>query len=432
MDEKTFLVIEKMIQRISWKFNISGYDYEDILQEARIAAIEIIEKKGIDSDNIDEYMGLINVAVRGALSNLRKANQAQKRSALNNAISLDAVISDESDVSLLDFIPAKEEMTETVLRETLEKVKNIAIKTKDKRAIRGVIHCLVELLNISVDNISKEINYYSFKENGLGYFLWIFFNNSPYRALSMAYPQITVESMKKAPNGYWSGRIGKSRGVRKLRKLLEESGYEKELFPSIVCESFIENNGLSRPYQAHFNSSPFHFLDAAYPRQFKPWEMNWTPSEFMNTKMAKKAVRWVVEKRLGILLSEMHPHDVWREKVALRVTKEKLCEHGLRGFVKHFGDNSETLMRLVYPGKFQEWDFQRKGEWQGEAGRKLAAKATRWVIEDYSGLHPQSPKIDWRFFVENGLYGMISAKSLGFNSSPKAALQNAYPDMRFD
>ena len=65
-------------------------------------------------------------------------------------------------------------------------------------------------MEISPKRAAKVINYKTFVSNGLARFLWVFFNNSPYRALRYAYPELSPEDMKKVPNNYWSGRRGKT------------------------------------------------------------------------------------------------------------------------------------------------------------------------------------------------------------------------------
>lgn len=277
---------------------------------------------------------------------------------------------------------------------------------------------------------TKKINYRIFGDYGLQYYLWIFFNNSPYRALCFAYPNLNPRDMKKAPNGYWNDVKGKSRAISALRKVLLESNYDSSEYPLIVNERFMENVGLSRPYQKHFKSSPFAFLKAVFPGKYMPWEMEVTPiGYFSNAKLAKKAMQWLVEKKLSIPLSDMDKKEVWRQKISQKVTKEVIVSYGLRGLLAQYNNTPEKLMRMTYPDKFLAWDFHNKTKWKGAEGHKLAAKATRWVIEKYAGLFPNSPEIGYRFFVENGLHGMITSRTLAFNSSPRAALKNAYPDL---
>ncbi len=155
-----------------------------------------------------------------------------------------------------------------------------------------------------------------------------------------------------------------------------------------------------------------------------------TPKGYFNEKShVVAATKWLTEEVLGLKVTGMTPKEVWREQISRKVRKEDFEENGLRGLLAKFGNSPERIMRFVYPNKFKEWDFPSKGKWSRPDAYALAARATRWVIEDYAGLKPDSPKIGFRFFIENGLHGMITSRKLGFNSSPKAAMMNAYPRM---
>ena len=173
-------------------------------------------------------------------------------------------------------------------------------------------------------------------------------------------------------------------------------------------------------------------MDAAFPGKYHPWEFSITPRGYFDSLENQiKAVKWLVEEKLGYNMPNLSVFDVWEQKIALKITKETFSEYGLREIVAtHF--SPEPVLRMVYPDKFLPWSFPSKPKWKGEKGRLLAAEATRWVVEELAGLSPSSPNLGWKFFVKNGLRGMITAKTLGFNSSPKAALTNAYPNLKFD
>jgi hypothetical protein len=432
MSDEILSKSESIIRQATRKFldKIDGYDFEDLMQIGRVLVWQLINEKNISDDNFESFSGYLYKALIYSYNNDYKKSKAKKRIRLSETTSLDKVVSFDDERSLYEVIPTKNDDGDITL-ETLDFIKNAAIKSKDPKAIKGVVHCLIELLGILPEEISTKINYYTFVRYRLQYYLWIFFNNSPYRALRFAYPNLNPTDMEKAPNGHWNGKVGKRRAIAILKRTLMESGYEKTDYPLIVNERFIESVGLSAPYQKHFHSSPFAFLDAAFPETFMPWEMAYTPMGYFgkDKELAKKAVRWLVEEKLGILLSDMDEKEVWRQGTSKRVTKEVMEYYGLRGLMSIYGNYPEPLMRLAYPDKFQAWDFKHSSKWQGDAGLELAAKATRWVIEEYAGLQPTSAGIGYKFFIENGLHGMITSRSLGFNSSPKAALKNAYPDL---
>jgi len=425
--------VDNIIHSVAIKYlgSIDGIEYEDLMQIGRIKAWQIIEDKDINEDNIRLFVGYIRKAVQNDfLTALSMANR-KKRINLSKTLSLDGVISENSDKTFHEIVPSK---AGEITLETLEYIKTQALKTRNPKAVKGVILCLTEIMEISPKRAAKVINYKTFVSNGLARFLWVFFNNSPYRALRYAYPELSPEDMKKVPNNYWSGRRGKNRALKYFRNILENSGYEQERYPLIVNEKFIESVGLSRPYQIHFKSSPFLLIDAVYPGKYKPWEMQITSKGFLkrDDKLVKEMIRWLVEEKLNIALSDMDQKEVWHSRVSKKLTKEVMEGYGLRGLLAIYGNSPDKLVRIAYPDKFMPWDFPSNNKWKGPEGLELAAQATKWVIEDFAGLHPNSAIIGYRFFVENGLHGMITCRSLGFNSSPKVALKNAYPYLDFD
>lgn len=423
----------KIIHLVALKYlgKVDGLEYEDLMQIGRITVWQLIESKDIDESNFDSFAGYIYKSITYALGNEFKKSKAKKRIDLSQTLSLDGNINEDSNTTFYEIIASK---AGDVTFETLEYVKIQALKTRDPKVVRGVIYCLIEILGIMPEQAPKIINYETFVANGLARFLWVFFNNSPYRALRCAYPDFSPEDMKKVPNNYWSGKRGKNRSVASLKKALVNSSYEANVYPLILTEKFIEDIGLRTPYQMHFKSCPFLFLDATYPNCYKPWEMARTPKKFLkqDDELVREIIYWLVEEKLCISLHDMDQKEVWRQRISKILTRKTMEAYGLRGLLAVYGNSAERLIRIAYPDKFMPWDFQSNYKWCGPEGLKLAARATKWVIEEYSSLHPSFANIGFRFFVENGLHGMITCKSLGFNSSPRLALKNAYPDLDFD
>jgi hypothetical protein len=288
-------------------------------------------------------------------------------------------------------------------------------------------------MNLRNNEIARKVDRAAFASHGLAFFLWVFFNSSPYLALRYTYPELKPWSMSSMPSDYWNGVRGKKKAVNALLKALFKSNYDLCDYPIIVSDEFIDRIGLSAPFKRYFKSNAYLFLDAAFPDTFKPWEMAVTPKGYFDedADVAREAVRWLVEKRLNIDIANMSEIDVWHERVSKRINRGTFERNGLCGLLSRYDNSPERLVRMTYPGKFQEWDFPGAKKWKGEKGRLLAARATRWVIETYAKLEPTSADIGYRFFVENGLHGMITSPSLGFNSSPKKAKENAYPNHTF-
>jgi hypothetical protein len=406
---------EKIISASARKFLNNGCVYEQLLREGRRLVWKTISVNYIVEETFEAFRDLIRNDMESGLGKFIKRIKLKKSrypwffDVFPNAIEVD------------------------ITREKLDEIRKIAIKTRDDNAVKAVIYHLVNMMGIKSEEAPKIINYNTFVENGLQRFLWIFFSNSPYRALMMAYPDLRPEDMKRRPNGYWNDPDSLIKALTDLHSLLESSGYDDDDIPLIINERYLVDHGFRVPLNKFFNGSPFMFLDAAFPGKYSPWQMAVTsPKCFKDDNEIRKMTRWLVETVMKFDMEKMDEFEIWRRDIGRCITKEDFEKNGLRGLLKKFDNSPTKILLFTYPDKFKEWSFKNKDKWtRGEESLELAARATRWVIEDYAKLEP-NPSIGFKFFVENGLHGMITSKKLGFNSSPKAVLKNAYPDMIFE
>jgi len=424
--ENALKIAEPIVVAIAKGFNIPGLEFEDLAQIGRIKVWELIDSGKIDPENLEEHLGLIQVSVKNKLIVEYKKSKAQKRAPKNGMVYLDDTIFDEGGQTHHDVI-ADEAISRAFTTETLEHLKMLAFKTKERKAKQGVIWFLVEMLDIAKADIPKRLNYPLFVKFGLARFLWVFFNNSSFRAINCAYPnEFLPWQMTKTPMGYWTSKAGRRRAIKALSIVLEQSGYESKDYPKLLNEDFFVEFGLGYALRHFFNASPYAYLNAVFPGRYHPWEMAVTPKRFFDSKEnVIKAVKWLVEEVLGYDMPNLTKKDVWRLGIAYKNTKDLFSANGLRVLTAHY-HSPEALLRMVYPDKFMPWDFPNKTKWLGQKGKELAGEATRWVIEEYCGVSPNSSQITCEFFRENRLWGMLTSRKLGFNSSPKAALRNAY------
>lgn len=359
-----------------------------------------------------------------------KRSRVQKRRHAKLA-SLDQPLSDDNDSTLYDLLSDTNDQTSLLKHETLREIARQALKSKNKEAKRAVIWLLVDILNVEPERITKKLNYLTFVRFGLQHYLWIFFNNSPFRAINFAYPgKFLPYQMARKPNGYWKKEQGKDRAIEALRHVLKKTNYDQALYPKIISQKFLREVGLLAACSRFFKTQ-FEYLSATFPGVFSPWKMNVTPDFFFDSKEnVKTAVHWLVQKILGYALNKLTPEEIWENKISAIITKDTFSKYGLREIIAIY-KSPEPVLRMVYPEKFLPWDFPNKKKWAGEKGRKLAAQATRWLIEEKAKTSPFSPQITCEFFRQNRLWGMLTDKKLGFNTSPRAALENAYPDSDF-
>lgn len=429
--------VEKLIEKIASKHGGSTGRFEDYLHEGRVIAWEFILTHNVTKENFEIFSERL-------LEEISKAIKRQKGvdsfGSMKEA-SLDATFGPENEGTLKDLFASEEptplehllrlEIIEQKVEETPELLKTLAkrsLKEGTNESKQIVIYLLVKLMGIDEDLAPKKINYQTFVDFGLQEWLWVFFNNSPFRALNCAYPgKFLPHHMKRAPKKHWSGRGGRSRATKVLRSILEETGVEPEQYPKLITERFLEEFKITTPVLKLFKTH-YGFLNAAYPGRYHPWELpSTTPHFFEKQEHVVKAVRWMVEEKLGYPVPHLTVKEIWRERIAMKITKETFSQYGLREIMATY-HSPEPVLRMAYPDKFLDWSFQNKTKWKGEAGKKLAARAVRWFVEEYLELHPTSALLTWEMFIKNGLNGLITSRSLGFNSSVRAALLNAYPE----
>lgn len=423
--------IEILVRSAVSKFGATA-DFEDRLQIGRLAVLKCLDQRPeIAQDVAANSDFLFTQIVRAVMRERINPTVERPRFSYNRSPAA------ETYVDALDAACRRRHGESfPVLRARLDERDVLSLLKSDSLRNPGcherkamVVWALVAIEDLPLALIAKKLNYAVFVRHALTGWLWAFFGNSPFRAINWAYPgKFLPHHMAQAPMRHWSGRGGRERAIAALREALAATGHPEDLYPKIVTERFFEEFKLTSPLQKRFGSH-FAFLNAAYPKRFHPWEMAVTPPRFFeNPANVVAATRWLVEQRLGIPLSTMSVREVWRGRYADAVTKEVFVTNGLSEIMATY-KSPEPVMRMAYPGKFLEWSFQRKGKWEGRAGRKLAAKATRWLFDEYLGVSPLDVRITCETFRQNGLWGMLTAKSLGFRTSPLAALKNAYPEL---
>ncbi len=127
--------------------------------------------------------------------------------------------------------------------------------------------------------------------------------------------------------------------------------------------------------------------------------------------------RYLLEDRLGIAVVD----------IPRTIHKKLFYENGLTWMLGSCFDWSPyKAIDNAYPNRFHKWQFNVKGMWQGPDRFKLAAEATRWMIEEVEGVAvgdiPQ--RISATTFGKHNLRGMLS---VCFRGSFFRAIENAYP-----
>ncbi|WP_456717751.1 MULTISPECIES: hypothetical protein [unclassified Bradyrhizobium] len=416
--------IDTLARSVAATFSVPA-DFEERLRLARSAALEIVEARGIAPANFEASSNFLWTSMGRALTGApRSRHAALTRKTEGEFPGLDAFCRGHYG---RDFDSLLEKRGPSGLLKAMKADALRHPKSANRRV--AVLHAVIEVEGMKIADLPKALDYAFFVKRALTGWLWAFYGNSPFRAINEAFPgRFLPHHMAQAPMRHWVGKGGRERAAAALREAFSATGYPEDLYPKLMTERFLEEFKLTTPLQKLFGNH-FAYLDAAYPGRYRPWELPVTPRGFFDVEAnVIEAIRWLVEERLGLALSKMKVAEVWRERVADRVTKDVFLANGLNEIMATY-KSPEPVMRMAYPDKFLEWSFQRKGKWDGEAGLQLARRATRWLFEHYLEMSPLDERISCETFRQNGLWGMLTSRSLGFNTSPVAALRNAYPEL---
>jgi hypothetical protein len=145
------------------------------------------------------------------------------------------------------------------------------------------------------------------------------------------------------------------------------------------------------------------------------------PNNFFQGELGRQRAgvitRYLLEDKLGIRV----------EEIPRAIHKRLFYENGLTWMLGSCFDWSPyKAIDNAYPGRFHKWQFNVKGMWQGPDRFGLAARATRWMIEEQERVPvdeiPQ--RISATTFGKYNLRGMLS---VCFKGSFFRAIENAYP-----
>ena len=134
-----------------------------------------------------------------------------------------------------------------------------------KEAIKWLIE---DKLNLTDEEIKKNLNAKLFEDNCLGGMLACRFNSSPFNAINTAYEGKYNEwEFGMTPINYWSDI---SNGVKSVKWLIEDKlKISDEDLKDKLSEKLFSENGLSGMLQQCFAGSPLRAIDTTYPGKFK-------------------------------------------------------------------------------------------------------------------------------------------------------------------
>ncbi len=239
-----------------------------------------------------------------------------------------------------------------------------------------------------------------------------------------AYEDVLDGRRKLMPVGIFTGVQGQANGAILTRHLVEEV---LQMAPADVPRQInmhvFRKHRLASMLAVAFRASPSAAVLAAYPGRYHPWEFARCPQRFWKGARGRQnaiaATRWLFEKKLR-----------WRvATIARRCSQETFVANGLSGMLQHvFGSSPFRALDAAYPGRFKPWDLPHVSTsyWKGDVGRKHAAGAIRWMIDERLVWSEEQVKdrLSRKHFQAHRLGGLLSGR---YKFSLVAALEDAYP-----
>ncbi|PEK57846.1 hypothetical protein [Bacillus wiedmannii] len=195
------------------------------------------------------------------------------------------------------------------------------------------------------------LNVYSgewLKERKLSTPLLKYWNNSPFKMLNEAYPNRFREwELKKVSNNFWESE---EKSLQIFKQIIKESNYTTDDIKKHFSLKWITDHGLRTPLMKFWSDSPYRILNAAYPGQFKEWELNNAPNRFWEKEKAKELIKDEIEKDC-ISISQLLEFGgrKW-------MTKKQL----ITPFNKYWGGSTHAMLNELFPDLYKDGDIQVK------------------------------------------------------------------------
>ncbi|MDE1851902.1 MAG: hypothetical protein KGH69_04420 [Candidatus Micrarchaeota archaeon] len=234
-----------------------------------------------------------------------------------------------------------------------------------------------------------------------------YYNGSPYKAVSSAFPELNIRpwEMLVTPAHYFENATNR---INATRDLLEE---KLRIKPRDITWDHFINNRL-RALMTYYNNSPYAAVSEAYPElKIRPWEMKHTPNHTYESKDTRiEATRWLVERTV---------------KDPRKLKRSHFKRHRLDGMLYHYYNSSPYQavqeaypelnirpweMNRVQPGFFNNSDNVIEAVWWiadriGKAPVKITRDemATRMKESGLGGLYDMYGKSHYRLLLAAGL-----------------------------
>ena len=411
---------EGLIVSLSRRYGESSGQIEYLDRLGRVTVFKLLEKNSdIDPSTISSFLE------RKFQSVIFDSSSKISRDLVSITSDLDSQVRTSELSSLCTF--------NDILRKRFGREFNRAISEKDdsQTICRGITRTLIEkVYRIPINEIPDRVNYELFRKSGIVTFLWAFYKNSAFRAVIDAYPDEVIPwKFKKKPNGFWRGKYGYERAKDAMKWFCSKNGINSVEDCSGVDTSSFISEGLGGLLEFHFNSSPYLALKSVFPN-LKPWKIGRAPKGYYKNKNNQ------IEAILGYLMDnfvptilEYNPEEVYETGLRVFVCKDDMNKYGLRGLLAKYSGNVYKMFCELFPGKILPWTLNSVKEPWRKNPKETGARAIRWLFDSYLMISQKeipyyaTDELFWRV----GFSGIMTNRSIGFNSSPYIAINSAYP-----
>ena len=431
-----FEVLDKKLRPIARRLT-SSYDLiEDLIQIGKITIWEVSQEKQITSPNY------LLKAAQFSMINQLKHDSAKKRRPENGFVSLQSPLSEEDSRTLEDKIgkedekPIEKDLTQTLIDKLRERygkffvnriAKDDPIHHTRKRIIRAVIE---DVAKIPFDEIPHRADYQFFVNHGLANFLWVFYENSPYKAIMAAYKGEFVSfDFKKRPQRFWQGKKGYRNALDAIAWFSKKRNINSVKDCRMIGYNDFRDESLGACLHIHFNDSHYLALKTQFP-ELKPWQTRTTTKRYFDPidHRIEALLSFIMDNNRPSIIS-LNSEETYELGLRTFVSKDTLCNYGLRSLLVPYDNSCYRLFSHLFQNQILPWTLESKIVWR-EDPEETAANAVRWLFDDYL----QIPIPEIPFYATNDLFwnlgfsGILTNRRLGFNSSNYEAVNNAYPN----
>lgn len=161
------------------------------------------------------------------------------------------------------------------------------------------------------------------------------------------YKQVLASRLRQFPLGFWSGAGAKSRARAIIKYMIKKLGIPPDEFE----QSTFRKNKLGGMLRIVFRESPFLAIENCYPGKFRKWQFKvqgmWKGRAGL--RLAKEAVRWLVEEKLRIRLTEIPD----------KISYNSFQDYGLNNMLNQLFEGSPFLaIQHTYPGRVTWWEMR--------------------------------------------------------------------------